>query len=80
MKIADFAERLNLLSLFLMMIAIVLPVLITILTVIATSPSIQQYISMFNLLNQQFLMIMYFAICPGLLFIFIYFIKASDPG
>ncbi len=80
MKIADFAERLNLLSLFLMMIAIVLPVLITILTVIATSPSIQQYISMFNMLNQQFLMIMYFAICPGLLFIFIYFIKASDPG
>jgi flagellar protein FlaJ len=79
MKIADFAERLNLMGLMLMMGAIVLPVLITILTVIGSSPSIQQYMSSFSMFNVQFLEIIYFVICPGFLLIFIYFIKASDP-
>jgi len=79
MQIADFAEKLNLMSLFLMMVAIVLPVLITIMTVIGASPSIQQYMSVFAFFNIQFLTIMYFVVCPALLFLFIYFIKASDP-
>jgi flagellar protein FlaJ len=80
MKIADFAEKLNLLSLFLMMVAIILPVLITILTVIGSSPSIQQYMSAFSFFNTSFLMMVYFVICPALLFIFMYFIKSADPG
>jgi flagellar protein FlaJ len=79
MKIADFAEKLNLMGLFLMMVAIVLPVLITILTVIGSSPSIKQYLSTFSLFNIDFLMLMYFVLCPTLLLMFIYFIKASDP-
>jgi len=80
MRIADFAEKLNLMSLFLMMTSIVLPVLITILTVIGSSPSIKQYLSTFTMFNVQFLMLVYFLICPALLFLFIYFIKSSDPG
>jgi len=79
MKIADFAEKLNLMSLFLMMVAIVLPVLITILTVIGSSPSIKQYMSAFSLFNLDFLTLMYFVLCPALLLVFTYFIKASDP-
>jgi flagellar protein FlaJ len=79
MKIADFAEKLNLMSLFLMMVAVILPVLITILAVIGSSPSIKQYMSTFSLFNIDFLMLMYFVLCPALLLMFIYFIKASDP-
>ncbi len=79
MKIADFAEKLNLMSLFLMMVAIVLPVLLTILTVIGSTPSIKQYMSTFSLFNIEFLMLMYFVLCPTLLLLFTYFIKASDP-
>ena len=79
MKIADFAEKLNLMGLFLMMVAIVLPVLITILTVIGSSPSIKQYMSTFSLFNVDTLMLMYFVLCPALLLMFTYFIRASDP-
>jgi flagellar protein FlaJ len=79
MKIADFSEKLNLMSLFLMMVAIVFPVLITILTVIGSSPSIKQYLASFSMFNMELLTIIYFVICPAFLFIFLYFIKSSDP-
>ena len=62
-----------------MMVAVILPVLITILTVIGSTPSIKQYMSAFSLFNLDFLILMYFVLCPALLLMFIYFIKASDP-
>ena len=79
MKIADFAEKLNLLALFLMMTAVVFPVMITILTSIGSAPSIKQYLSVFSVFNQTFLALVYFVICPAALLMFMYFIKASDP-
>jgi flagellar protein FlaJ len=79
MRIADFAEKLNLMSLFLMMIAIVMPVLLTILAVIGSSPSISQYLALFSMFSTQFLMVMYFVICPALLVMFMFFIKSADP-
>ncbi len=79
-KIADFAEKLNLLGLFLMMAIIVLPVMITILTTIASAPSIAQYLKMFSFFSKDFLIFIYFIISPALMFIFMYFIKTSDPG
>lgn len=80
MKIADFAEKLNLLGLFLMMVAIVFPVMITILTTISSSPAIKQYLGIFSIFTPQFLMVIYFVVCPSLIAIFIYFIKSADPG
>jgi pilus assembly protein TadC len=80
MKIGDFAEKLNLMGLFLMMVAVVFPVMFTILTTIGSSPAIKQYMAMFAMFTPAFLTIIYFVICPALLFIFMYFIKASDPG
>lgn len=80
MKIADFAEKLNLLGLFLLMVAIVFPVMITILTTISSSPSIQQYLTLFTFFSPQFLFLVYFFITPALIGIFIYFVRASDPG
>lgn len=79
-KIADFAEKLNLMSLFLMMVAIVMPIMVTILTAIGASPSLKQYLSMFAVFSPSFLMLLYFAICPMLLFIFMFYIRSADPG
>lgn len=80
MKIADFAEKLNLMSLFLMMVAVVFPALLTILTTIGSSPSIKQYLAMFSVFSPNTLALVYFLLCPMLLIMFIYFVKASDPG
>lgn len=79
-KIADFAEKLNLMGLFLMMSAIVLPVMISILTTIGSTPQLQQYLGAFSIFSPMFLTMVFFAIVPGLLMIFIYYLKASDPG
>jgi flagellar protein FlaJ len=79
-RIADFAEKLNLMALFLMVVAIVLPVMITILTSIGASPAIKQYMAMFSFFSPAMLMIMYFIVCPALLFVFMFFIKSADPG
>ncbi|MEM4222273.1 MAG: type II secretion system F family protein [archaeon] len=79
-KIADFAEKLNLLGLFLMMGAVVLPVMITILTTIGSAPAIKKYLAMFSVFSVDFLILLYFVICPALIFVFIYYIKVSDPG
>jgi hypothetical protein len=49
------------------------------LTVIGSSPSIKQYMSTFSLFNVDTLMLMYFVLCPALLLMFTYFIRASDP-
>ena len=80
MKIADFAEKLNLLGLFLMFATVVGPVMLTILTTIASSPTISQYLGMFSFFTIDFLMLTYFLIVPAMVGIFIYFIKSSDPG
>ncbi len=80
MKIADFAEKLNLLGLFLMFATVVGPVMLTILTTIASSPTISQYLGMFSFFTIDFLMLTYFVIVPAMAGIFIYFIKSADPG
>jgi flagellar protein FlaJ len=80
MRIADYAEKLNLMSLFLMMAAIVFPVMITVLTSVGSNEVIQQYVSTFAIFSPMFLMLVYFVICPALIFIFIYFVRAADPG
>jgi flagellar protein FlaJ len=80
MKIADFAEKLNLLGLFLMFATVVGPVMLTILTTIASSPTISQYLGMFSFFTIDFLMLTYFLIVPAMVGIFIYFIKSADPG
>ncbi len=80
MKISDFAEKLNLMSLFLMMIAIVLPVMIGILTAIGATPSLSAYVSVFSSFSLNFLRLIYFIIVPSFILIFIYFVKVSDPG
>ncbi len=79
-KIADFSEKLNLVGLFLMMSAIVFPIMIAILTTIGSTPQIQKYLGFFAIFSPQFLMLVFFVIVPGLLFIFMYYIKSSDPG
>lgn len=79
-KIADFAEKMNLLGLFLMMFTVVFPVMITILTTIASSPSISQYLGLFSFFTPTFLMLIYFVIVPAMVGIFIYYIRSSDPG
>ncbi|MEM0372332.1 MAG: type II secretion system F family protein [archaeon] len=79
-KIADFAEKMNLLGLFLMMFTVVFPVMITILTTIASSPSISQYLGLFSFFTPTFLMLVYFIIVPAMVGIFIYYIRSSDPG
>lgn len=80
MKIGDFAEKLNLMSLFLMMAAIVIPVMLGILTAIGSTPSIAAYVSMFRAFNPNFLKLIYFIISPAMILMFIYFIKVADPG
>lgn len=79
-KIADFAEKLNLISLFLMMVGVVFPVLLTVLTTIGSSPNIQKFLGAFSIFSPQLLVITYFIICPAMLLIFMYIIKSSDPG
>jgi flagellar protein FlaJ len=79
-KIADFAEKLNLMSLFLMMVAIVMPVMVTILTAIGASPSLKQYLSMLSIFSPAFLALLYFVICPMLLLVFTFYIRSADPG
>ncbi len=79
-KIADFAEKLNLLGLFLLMVSVVFPTMVTILTAIGSTPSIQQYLALFSFFTPQFLFLIYFFICPALIGVFIYFVRASDPG
>ena len=79
-KIADFAEKLNLLGLFLLMIAIVFPVMISILTTIGSVPALQEYLGFFAMFSPTFLMIVFFLMVPLFLLMFLYYIKASDPG
>jgi len=80
MKISDFAEKLNLLGLFLMFATVVGPVMLTILTTIASSPTISQYLGMFSFFTIDFLMLTYFLIVPAAVGVFLYFIKSADPG
>ncbi len=80
MKIADFAEKLNLLALFLMFATVIGPVMLTILTTIASSPTISQYLGMFSFFTIEFLMLTYFLLVPAAVGLFLYFIKSSDPG
>lgn len=80
MKIADYAEKLNLMSLFLMMAAIVFPVMITVLTAIGSNATIQEYVSSFSMFSPLFLLFIYFFVCPALIAVFIYFVRAADPG
>lgn len=80
MKISDFAEKLNLMGLFLMMGSVVFPVMFTIMTTIGSSPSIKQYMSVFAMFNLPFLTVVYYVICPAFMMIFIYLIKSADPG
>ncbi len=79
-KIADFAEKLNLIGLFLMMSIVVLPVMVSILTTIASAPSISQYLGMLSFFSPSFLMLLYFVLVPGMMFVFMYYIKSADPG
>ncbi|RLG21584.1 hypothetical protein DRN74_01635 [Candidatus Micrarchaeota archaeon] len=80
MKISDFAEKLNLMALFLMMVAIVVPVMVGILTAIASMPSLSSYVNVFSIFSLTFLQLLYFLISPSLILLFLYFIKISDPG
>ncbi len=80
MKIADFAEKLNLIGLFLMMGAIVMPVLIGILTAIGSSPSISSQVAMFSVFTPEMLSLFYFLIAPAFILMFLFFIKSTDPG
>ena len=80
MKIADFAEKLNMLGLFLMFATVIGPVMITILTTISASPTISQYLGMFSFFTIEFLMILYFIVVPSMVGLFIFFVKSSDPG
>lgn len=79
-RIADFAEKLNLMGLFLMMSAIVLPIMIAILTTVGSTPQLQQYLGFFSVFSPMFLMMVFFLIVPGLLMVFMFYLKASDPG
>ncbi|MBI1973467.1 type II secretion system F family protein [Candidatus Micrarchaeota archaeon] len=79
-KIADYAEKLNLLSLFIMMVGIVLPVMMTVLTSIGSSPSIQGFLATFSFFSPLMLGMIYFVLVPALLISFIIFIKGADPG
>jgi len=79
-RIADFAEKLNLLGLFLMMVTVVFPVMVTILTTIASTPTIAQYLGMFSFFSPNFLILVYFIIVPSMVGVFLYFIRSSDPG
>lgn len=79
-KITDFSEKLNLVGLFLMMSAIVFPIMIAILTTIGSTPQIQKYLGFFSMFSPVFLMFVFFFIVPSLLGLFMYYIKASDPG
>lgn len=79
-KIADFSEKLNLVGLFLMMSAIVLPIMIAILSTIGAAPQIQKYLGFFSVFSQTFLLLVFFIVVPALLGVFMYYIKSSDPG
>lgn len=79
-KIADFAEKLNLLGLFLMMSAIVFPVMIAILSAIGSAPQIQKYLGFFSIFSPTFLMLVFFILVPSMLGIFLFYVRVSDPG
>ena len=79
-KIEDFAQKLNLMSLFLMMVAIVMPVMVGILTAVGTAPSIKRYVSFFASFDMSMLQVVYFVLVPGLILVFLFFIRSSDPG
>jgi len=80
MKISEFAGKLNLMSLFLLMVAIVFPVMFTILAAIGSSPQIKSFVPMFTMFSPSFLILLYFIFCPALIMIFIMFVRSSDPG
>jgi len=79
-KIADFAEKLNLMGLFLLMIAIVFPIMIAILTTIGSVPALQEYLGVLAIFSPTFLMMVFFIMVPSFLMLFLFYIKASDPG
>ncbi|MBI4214701.1 type II secretion system F family protein [archaeon] len=79
-KISEYAEKLNLLSLFIMMVGIVLPVMMTVLTAIGSMPSIQSFLASFSFFSPALLAVVYFLVVPMLLGVFIIFIKGADPG
>lgn len=79
-KIGEFSEKLNLVGLFLMMSAIVFPILIAILTAIGSTPQIQEHMGLFGAFSVSMLAVVFFIVVPSLLFLFIYYIKVSDPG
>ena len=51
-----------------------------VLTAVASSPSITRFVSFFAGFDTSFLTVIYFIIIPGLLTMFLFFIKAGDPG
>ncbi len=79
-KIKEFAEQLNLVGLFLMMTTIVFPVMIAILTTIGSVPTLQEYLGFFAIFSPIFLMIVFFLLVPLGLFVFLFYIRSSDPG
>ena len=79
-KISEYVGKLSLMGLFLLMVAIVFPVMLTILTAIGSSPQIGEFAPLFTVFTTDFLIILYFLMCPVLILIFIMFAKSSDPG
>jgi len=79
-RITEYVSKLNLLSLFLMMTVIVLPVMLTILTAIGSSAVVKQFAGMFSVFSPVLLAIIYYILTPMFLMIFITVVKASDPG
>ena len=79
-KISEYAGKLSLMSLFLLMVAIVFPVMFTILTAIGSSPQIKAFVPLFAVFSPSFLIVLYFVLCPALILIFIMFVKSADPG
>ena len=79
-RIKEYVSKLNLLSLFLMMTVIVLPVMLTILTAIGSSAVVKQFAGMFSVFSPVLLAIIYYILTPMFLMIFITVVRASDPG
>ncbi|MFH0987206.1 MAG: type II secretion system F family protein [Candidatus Micrarchaeota archaeon] len=79
-KIADYAQKLNLIGLFFMMFSVVFPAMITVLTAVGSSPTIASSVSMFNVFTPEFLMLMYFLIIPMIILMFVFYMKSADPG
>lgn len=80
LKINEYAGKLSLMSLFLLMTAIVFPIMLTILTAVGTSPQIKAYVPLFSIFSPSFLVVLYFALCPALIILFVMIVKSSDPG